>query len=192
MIKSELRKLYLEKRQILSSAEIEQRSRSVANRFFGKNDLTEARTVHTFISIAKFNEIDTSLIYERVWREYPDVRTAAPRTVISNPELEHIAFGPDSRFTVSKWGIREPADGERVDPAEIDIVIVPLLCFDERGHRVGYGKGFYDRLLKLCRPDCVKVGVSLFPPVESIDDVTATDVPLDRCITPDGIMSFSK
>ena len=61
----------------------------------------------------------------------------------------------------------------------IDMVLVPGLCFDGDGHRVGYGKGFYDRFLKTCRPDCIKIGLSYFEPVESIDDVHEGDVRLD-------------
>jgi 5-formyltetrahydrofolate cyclo-ligase len=71
-----------------------------------------------------------------------------------------------------------------IDAATIDLVIVPLVCVDKSGHRVGYGKGFYDRFLKQVRTDCVKVGLSYFEPVERIDDVHEGDVRLDFVITP--------
>jgi len=58
------------------------------------------------------------------------------------------------------------------------------LTVDEKGYRVGYGKGFYDRFLQHCRPDCLKVGLSYFPPVAEISDKDEFDVPLDLCITP--------
>jgi len=47
--------------------------------------------------------------------------------------------------------VREPPqDAPLVDPASVDLVIVPGLAFDERGHRIGYGAGLYDRLLPKC------------------------------------------
>ena len=63
------------------------------------------------------------------------------------------------------------------------MVLVPGVCFDRDGHRVGYGKGFYDRFLKTCRPDCVKIGLSFFEPVEKIDDVHNGDIALDFLVS---------
>jgi 5-formyltetrahydrofolate cyclo-ligase len=67
------------------------------------------------------------------------------------------------------------------------MVLIPLLAFDKAGHRVGYGKGFYDRFLADCRPDVQKVGLSLELPIESITDPNPFDVPLDAVVMPDGI-----
>ena len=72
------------------------------------------------------------------------------------------------------------------------MVLVPLLACDRAGHRVGYGKGFYDRFLAACRPDCRKIGLSYFRPVEAIVDVYDGDVRLDRVITPDGVIQFAE
>lgn len=72
----------------------------------------------------------------------------------------------------------------------LDAVLVPLIAFDARGFRVGYGKGFYDRFLKTCRADCLKIGLSLFPPVEKIADTADFDVKLDACATPEKIWRF--
>ena len=70
-------------------------------------------------------------------------------------------------------------------PSEVDVVLVPGLAFDEGGHRVGYGRGFYDRFLALCRPDCLKVGLSYFEPISQITDIHAGDIRLDLLITPE-------
>ncbi|MEP6787240.1 MAG: 5-formyltetrahydrofolate cyclo-ligase, partial [Acidobacteriota bacterium] len=105
-------------------------------------------------------------------------------------EIESVAFGPETEFVENKWGIREPVDGQSANHGDIDMVLLPLLCFDRRGHRVGYGKGFYDRFLGKCRPDCVKIGLSYFPPEAEIDDVNELDVKLDRCITPERAFDF--
>ena len=67
------------------------------------------------------------------------------------------------------------------------MVLTPGLCFDSDGHRVGYGKGFYDRFLKKCRSNCVKVGLNHFDLVDTIEDVHQGDVRVDAVVTPDGV-----
>ncbi|HJS52384.1 MAG TPA: 5-formyltetrahydrofolate cyclo-ligase, partial [Pyrinomonadaceae bacterium] len=101
-------------------------------------------------------------------------------------------YTPETRLLENFWGIREPPIDEAIDPSEIDLVIVPLLCFDERGFRVGHGKGFYDKFLAGCRADCLKVGFTFFPPTDPIDDIDEYDVPLDQCVTPERVYVFVK
>lgn len=187
MNKSELRKLYIEKRKSLTVLALSEKSGRIANRFFDNVDLSGVSVLHTFIPIRKFSEIDTSMIYYRIWRDKPSIVTAAPRLVGATGDIESVRFDQNTVWAENSWGIREPAGGEVIEARSVDLVVVPLLCFDEAGHRVGYGKGIYDRFLAECRPDCRKVGVSYFPPVEAIDDVNATDVRLDICVTPNGI-----
>ena len=192
MTKSELRTTYLKKRSLLSAAELASQSQQIAGRFFETVKLQGIHYLHAFIPIKKFNEIDAGHIYRRIWTEYPRIKTVVPRVNFASGEMEHIAFTAATRFTENKWGISEPKDSESVDAADIDLVLVPLLCFAQRGYRVGYGKGFYDKFLSRCRPDCLKVGLSLFPPVETIDDLDDYDIPLDICIMPERIYQTKK
>ena len=191
MTKSELRATYLKKRNLLSAAELASQSQQIAGRFFETVKLQGIHYLHIFIPIKKFNEINTRHIYRRIWTEYPQIKTVVPRVNFTSGEMEHIAFTAETRFTENKWGITEPDDGESVDAAEIDLVLMPLLCIDERGYRIGYGKGFYDKFLSRCRPNCEKIGLSYFLPVATIADASAHDVRLDRCITPEKTFSFT-
>jgi 5-formyltetrahydrofolate cyclo-ligase len=190
MTKAELRKLYLLKRSELSVAEIAEASKKIADRFFREIELGEVKSLSTFIRIAKFNEVDTSAIYYRLWKDRPWVRTYAPRTDVESGELENLMIFPDTPLTENRWGVREPAAGESIDPALIDVVIVPVLCADAEGHRVGYGKGFYDRFLTKCRSSCLKIGVNYFGPVSEPIDSAEHDVRLDACITPEALYRF--
>lgn len=113
-----------------------------------------------------------------------------PRTRIADLSMEAIADDAHVTWAPSAFGILEPTDGNVVPPEEISLILVPLLCFDMRGYRVGYGKGFYDRYLKRCSPDAVTIGFSWFGPVKAIEDIDANDVPLKYCITPDQLYVF--
>jgi 5-formyltetrahydrofolate cyclo-ligase len=190
MKKSELRHIYLEKRRALSPERHSEKSRQIAQRFFREIDLSSRHAIDCFISMAHTGEVETRLIFNGFWRRFPEIETFAPRIGETTGVLEAVRYTSSTKLEPNKWSIPEPIDGDIVDPAAIDLVVVPLLCFDSRGHRVGYGKGFYDRFLKECRPDCVRVGLSFFPPIEQIDDVHAGDIPLDVCITPDETYRF--
>ncbi len=192
MTKSELRKIYLEKRRSLSVEEVAERSRKIADRFFESFDLSKVKTLHCFIPIAKFNELDTSLIYKKIWTDFRAVKTLAPRINVETSEMESLIFGPETQLVENEWGIPEPLGGESIRCATFDVVLMPLLCFDKHGHRVGYGKGFYDKFLANCRPDCMKIGLSYFSPVKSIDDIGGHDVALDACVSPDNTYFFKE
>lgn len=192
MLKAELRKIYLAKNTSLSIIETAEHSKTIADHFFRHIDLANVKNLHTFLRIEKYNEVDTSAIYQKVWRDFPAIRTLAPRTNVATGEIESVAFGPATELHENKWGIPEPTGEATADASEFDMVIVPLLCFDARGFRVGYGKGFYDKFLKKCREDCIKVGISHFPPVGKIDDVGAHDVRLDLCVTPEEVFATDR
>lgn len=190
MTKSELRSVFLAKRKALSTDAIFDCSRRISDHFFDNFTLDAVKILHCFVTIAKFREIDTSIIFERVWSDFPSIRTVVPRVNREIGAIESIAFSTDTLLIEDVWEIREPARAETLSPQEIDLALIPLLCFDKLGCRVGYGKGFYDRFLSQCRPDCLKIGLSFFPPIEKIDDVDKYDVPLDFCVTPDRVYTF--
>lgn len=187
MTKAELRKQYLEKQKALSRVERAEKSALIAGRFFESFDLAVFRYLHCFIALEKFNEIDTLPIFQKIWSDHTNITTLVPRIVPGGYDLNHLHFTAATELVHNAWEIREPVHQETVEPGEIDIVLVPLLAFDRDGHRTGYGKGFYDRFLVRCRPDCLKIGLSYFPPVMQIEDAGAHDVVLDAFVTPDAI-----
>lgn len=96
----------------------------------------------------------------------------------------------NSTSPMNMWEILEPKEGKEVKVEQIEMVLIPLMTFDHLGHRVGYGKGFYDKLLGKCKPDCKRIGLSLFEPVEKIDDINPHDKRLQCCITPIKVLNF--
>lgn len=187
MLKAELRKLMLHKRRALPPEEVQLRSQQLADQFFSQFKLQPGQTVHVFLPIIKNNEVNTWPIIERIRRECPVVRVAVPVTDVAQHVLSHHELTDKAVLVENAWGIPEPTDARIIQAQEVDYVLIPLLAFDRTGHRVGYGKGFYDRFLADCRPDVVKVGLSLEPPIDSIDDPNPFDVPLDFVVMPDQV-----
>ncbi len=184
MTKAELRKIYLAKQKNLSADERIEKSAQISILFFRSFDLSRIDFLHCFLPIEKFNEIDTKTIFQTIWREFPHVETLVPRVDFQTNTIESIRFTAETKLIKNTWEIDEPVQRDLVKSEKIDAVLIPLLSFDERGFRVGYGKGFYDRFLKGCRADCLKIGLSYFAPVAEIADAQNFDVKLDFCITP--------
>jgi 5-formyltetrahydrofolate cyclo-ligase len=90
----------------------------------------------------------------------------------------------------NKWGIQEPMPITKVLLNQMDVILVPLLCFDTAGHRVGFGKGYYDQYFGNQSYSVNKIGISYFEPISKIEDTNQFDVPLTKCITPWKIYEF--
>src|SRR5688572_2728584 len=190
MTKAELRKLYLQKRLDLSEAEYLQLSRQLCDNFFVQIDLSFVRVVHIFIPIERNREPNTWLFIDRIRREFPHIQLTVPRVNLETKELDNFLFEGLHQLAENAWGIMEPRQGIPTPYEKIDMVITPLLAFDVRGQRVGYGKGFYDKLFTKCSKSCKRIGISLFPPTEVIEDIQEFDEPLNKVITPTALFSF--
>jgi 5-formyltetrahydrofolate cyclo-ligase len=167
-----------------------QEARKIYHQFFTQLDLSFIKCLHFFLPIEGKHEPDTWPIIERIRREFPHVRISLPK--MKGDELENIYFEGLHQLKKNKWGILEPEQGVPTPTEKIDMVIVPLLAFDEKGHRVGYGKGFYDRFLAQCRKNCQRIGISFFSATTLIEDIDDNDIRLTSCINPSGYDIFLK
>lgn len=191
MTKKELRQIYLRKRQELTEEAYRLRNEQLSANLFSTVDFPAVSVLHTFLPIEKKREVDTWKIIDRLQKEFPNIRIAIPKINNQSSELEHYYYKNKEQLENNTWGIPEPIRGVPASVEKIDIVLVPLLAFDKQGHRLGYGRGFYDRFLAQCRPDCRKIGLSLFDVEEEIDDIGEKDVPLNQVITPQKCLNFS-
>lgn len=190
MTKQELRKFYRQKRAALSEAEYGQLNFQLYQNFFSTIDLSFVHVLHTFLPIVEKKEVDTWLILDRVRREFPHIRISIPKVNSQTGVFDSFYFEGLHQLALNEWGIQEPKQGIPTEPEKVDLVLIPLLAYDKDGHRVGYGKGFYDKFLSTCRSDCKKIGLSLFDAEETISDSNETDIPLDSCITPSRTLHF--
>ena len=190
MKKAEARKLFLQKRSEESLASIEEKSRAIADIFFKNFPLgNHIRTVHTFLPILHKKELDTSFLINRLRKEHK-VTIVVPKTNFQDGSLHCLLYNENTILKENKWGISEPEGGEVVAEELVDLVLIPLLAYDLKGNRVGYGKGFYDRLLCTCRKNVLKVGLSFYEPVDEIEDINEFDIPLNFCVTDKRVYEF--
>ena len=136
------------------------------------------------------HEPNTHLFSDFIEFQNPDLILCYPKTDFSTLQMQAVQTDDDTRFSKNQYNIYEPQNGDAVNDTAMDMIFIPLLAFDKKGFRVGYGKGYYDRYLKRCRNDCLKIGFSYFEPVDEIDDRSDFDVPLDLCVTPTTFYAF--
>lgn len=187
MTKKELRKKYKELRKELSSKEIEDKSISISNQLL-KLPVWDKDYYHVFLPIVEHKEVDTEPILSILLGK--DKHIALSKSDFETKSMIHYLLTDSTIIKKNKWNIPEPVEGIEIEPNKIEVVFIPLLAYDKQGHRVGYGKGFYDNFLKDCKPQTIKIGLSFFEPVEQIQNVFNADVKLDYCVTPEQIYQF--
>jgi len=183
MKKAEARELILKKRLELTENDRLELSQKIIAALTSNFELTNKK-LSVFLPIERFVEIDTKPLLE-----IEGAKFGLP-IVQAEGEMKHVLYESEEQIEVSDWGIPEPTYGDEVEAVFFDFVFVPLLAFDDKGYRVGYGKGFYDRFLARCKPDCVFIGLSFFEAVESIEDLNEFDARLHYCVTPQTVHKF--
>lgn len=181
MNKQHLRATYKQKRENLSSAEKNFLQENIYQQIYNL-DISDVKIIHIFLSLEKFNEINTSPIIN--YFRTKNIKIVVPKTNFKNNSLIHFYLEEDTELAINHYGIPEPKNAIQVSENDIDLVFVPLLISDKNHHRIGYGKGFYDRFLSNCRPNCKKIGLNFFKPIAEIEDINEFDIPLDLVLYP--------
>ena len=184
--KAVLRTEYQKRRDSLTEEQIADCSIQISNLSLTLN-IWEYSLYHLFMTNEKNKEIDTSYLLSVL--QGKDKQPVIPKIVDDN-RLEHFLLNDQTLLKNNRWGIPEPLSGITINPKQIEVVFVPLLVFDQQGHRVGYGKGYYDRFLDQCSESTLKVGLTFFDPVTKIDDIETHDISLDFALTPERIYAF--
>jgi len=186
MLKEELRLHYSELRRALSQEAIDTSSLAIANQLLHL-PIWSLAYYHIFLQIAGKNEVNTHFILSILAGK--DKNIVVPKIAFGNTFRNYL-LTDHTRLKTNKWGIPEPVEGLEVPEEKIDLVFLPLLAFDKKGHRVGYGRGFYDAFLDKCRGQVIKIGLSFFEAEEVIDDTNEKDIAMNYCVTPDIIYAF--
>lgn len=124
-----------------------------------KNELAwnDYERVMIFLPIARHNEIDTWPLVRWIWSTWPAVEVYVPR--VEAEIMRAVRIAPLTKFAENNFGITEPVDGEILESHEqLDLILTPLLGFDAAGHRVGYGRSYFDRFFTT-QPMAERVGL---------------------------------
>ncbi|UKM65908.1 5-formyltetrahydrofolate cyclo-ligase [Flavobacteriaceae bacterium GSB9] len=187
MTKNELRRTYRSLRKNLSLNDVEDLSLAIANQVL-KLPVWNASFYHIFLSIKEQKEVNTDYILNILSGK--DKNILVSKSDFETGEMTHFLLTDSTKIKKNAYNIPEPVDGIEISDDKIDIVFIPLLAFDKKGNRIGYGKGFYDRFLSNCKPETLKIGLSFFEAENEITDVFESDVKLDFCVTPKSIYKF--
>jgi 5-formyltetrahydrofolate cyclo-ligase len=187
MKKLELRLKYKALRKEFSEREIEEMSLAIANNLL-KLPIWQKTYFHIFLQITEHSEVNTEFILHLLSGK--DKEIIISKSDFETRNMTHFLLTDNTKIKKNEYNIPEPVDGIQVPSDKIEVVFIPLLTFDKKGHRVGYGKGFYDKFLSECKTETIKIGLSFFEAEELIEDVFAGDVQLDYCVTPQGIYEY--
>ena len=187
MTKKEARTKYKILRLELSIEERDEKSCAIANELL-KLPIWDKQYFHVFLSITEHFEVDTEYILHILAGK--DKEILISKSDFESRKMIHYLLTDGTKIKKNQYNIPEPVDGIEVPDSKIDVVFVPLLAFDEKGHRVGYGKGFYDRFLSQCKPDVITIGLSFFEAEKEITDLHENDFALNYCVTPSKTYNF--
>lgn len=183
--KKELRRRVREELSALSRSELVRSDDALFARFLALPQVEEAKTIFAFWGIPG-KEPDTSrLIGELVRRG----KTVGLPRMLPGHRMEVRRFDPDRPLVKASFGISEPGeDCPLMDREDIDLVLVPAVCYDGCGYRLGFGGGYYDRWLEGFSG--VKVGLCRGAVLREAVPIEAHDARVDLLLTEEESLSF--
>lgn len=176
MNKQELRQLIRNEKRCFSRQQLAEMSLSVIGRLMSHPRLQAARTVLMYWSLP--DEVDTHAAVEALATEGKIVILPV---VIGEGLMELRRFTGPADLCEGAYGIMEPSGKLFTDFGSIDLIVVPGMAFDAQGHRLGRGKGYYDRFLALT-PHIYKIGICFDFQKKPFVPFSAHDIPVDEVL----------
>lgn len=175
-IKETLRREYRQARLQQNADERRRRSDDITRRVLHRPELAAARAV--FCYVANWGEVETDGIIA-------SMLDRGIQVLVPQPDVRAL---PEHGFHRAQWDeqgkIRTIADADAVEVGQLDIIFVPAIVWDRVGHRIGFGGGYFDRLLAARRPDCVTIGLGFeFQVIENELPADPWDQPVDFLVT---------
>ena len=164
-----------------------------------KDEISQ-QIVARFVALSEYSAAKTVLFYVdagsevRTRHSLPEAlaggkRIVVPYCIVETNELELFLLEDMNELVEGAYKILEPKaelrelPNKKVQPEELDLVMVPGTAFDPKGGRMGQGKGYYDRLLARVRPDAPLVAIAFDCQIFDEIPVSAHDVFMDKVLT---------
>ena len=162
-----------------------------ADRLIELPEIKDARCIGVYY--AEYSELDLTVTIEKLRAQIPDVSIVYP-LVTSTTEMVFARFeaGDDlSELCNPKRLFTEFADVRLVEPADLDVLLLPGVGFDKRGYRLGQGGGYYDRYLPQLRKDCVTIGTAFDEQIVDEVPINEYDQSVDYLVTPTQVVKLA-
>lgn len=176
--KGETRKAVYERRKEHSELELRKKTFEIITNLLKTDAFIKSKTVHTYIA-SRDGEVDTKALIDRMHSSGKMIVLPKLNPITKSFRRFHFTGWED--IIVNEEGYREPKLGLDGSLNNIDLMLVPVLAITKNGHRVGYGGGYYDKILK--EINCPKFALAfefqLFREIE----VNSSDVRVDKIIT---------
>ncbi|MGO1372290.1 MAG: 5-formyltetrahydrofolate cyclo-ligase [Senegalia sp. (in: firmicutes)] len=184
--KKQLRKKILNERKKLSKEEVNTLSEKIISYLIKMEEFKNSKTIMTYLSFKE--EVNTFKLIEKMMDLEKNVLTTYTdknKNIIVPCKLKDL----DESLDENPFGYLEPKEDliEEVDPGQIDLIITPGLAFDKKGNRIGYGGGYYDKLLARA-PQAIKIALSYDFQILSKVPSGKFDIPVDYIVTPTKII----
>lgn len=185
--KSQLRKRVLNVRNNMSKEDVKKNSNAIMDKITSLDIYKQSKVVFIYMDFK--NEVITSNLIKRMLSEKK--RVVIPYTDSINTVLIPSEITKESDLKQNSFGYYEPKSILPVNIEEIDLVIVPGVVFDKNLNRIGFGKGYYDKILNRLKPSAKKI--ALAHDFQVLEDIPAEehDVKMDMIITEKNIYPFT-
>ncbi len=188
--KAAIRKEILERRKSQEPEVRAAHGRSIVTTLVRRGEFLKAKAVLLYLS--KDEEVATDDLVAKAFES--GKRVFVPVVNRDSDELGISELpGPDTRYQSGPFGVREPVaeDLSLVSPEVIDLVVAPGVAFDRKGGRLGYGKGYYDRLLSRLGPSVTRVALAFDFQVLDAVPQNESDIQMNTLITEKSVMNCS-
>ncbi|HQC70595.1 MAG TPA: 5-formyltetrahydrofolate cyclo-ligase [Sedimentibacter sp.] len=185
--KSKIRKRILNVRNNMSKEDVKKNSNAIMDKITSLDIYKHSKVVFIYMDFK--NEVMTSNLIKRMLSEKK--RVVIPYTDSINTVLIPSEITKESDLKQNSFGYFEPKSILPVNIEEIDLVIVPGVVFDKNLNRIGFGKGYYDKILNRLKPSAKKI--ALAHDFQVLEDIPAEehDVKMDMIITEKNIYPFT-
>ena len=169
---------------------LDDQARQAANQAIARHlaNWAPLQSAHVVAAYSASNaEVDVTTTIAHLWEK--SVQVALP-VVGTNGQMAFFEYNADSDVQINRFGIIEPRNSLEIQPAQIDMVLTPLVAFDNWGHRLGMGGGYYDRYLPETQAYILGVAFACQHSVAELPHAP-WDVDCNAVVTENGVLEFA-